>query len=422
MLSTAAKKNKRSFFNVHRRELIIQSVKAFEKVGVSPGVISSGFKPNIPLNIQVASVQSLPSRMSDYQKPDLIIWDECHHIAASTWEKIFNYYKDSFHIGLSATPERADGKGLNKFFNVMIKGPSVKWLIENKFLSDYKLYAPANVDLTGVRKSMGDYNKTQLEEIMDKPTITGSAIKEYLKIANKKKAVVFCVSVEHSKHVVEQFNSCGVKAAHLDGSDSKDHRDNILKQFAFGKIDVLSNVDLFSEGFDIPSIECVILLRPTYSLPLYLQQVGRSLRPSPGKTHAIILDHVGNVQRHGLPDEDRNWSLLGKKGRLGTGKSDKNTSVKICPSCFAAQEPGLPNCIYCKVEFEKSPREIAQIEGELLEINKEQMRLKARRQQGMAKTMDELIALGKQKGYKKPYYWAKMVFNRRQANKIKGKQ
>lgn len=419
MLAQASKKNKRSFFNVHRRELIMQSLSAFTTAEVAAGVIASSFPFQKGLPVYVASIQSLARRLSKLHAPDLIVWDECHHIAAGTWDKIFKYYPKAFHVGLTATPERLDGKGLDKHFNVMIKGPSVSWLIENKFLADYKAYVPSGIDTSQIKKTMGDFNKTQLNDLMDKPTITGSAVNEYLKAAKGKRAVVFCVSIKHSEHVVDEFNRRGITAEHVDGTTPQAERDARIKRFRDGETLVLSNVELFGEGFDLPAIEVCIMLRPTQSLSLYLQQVGRSLRPSPGKTHSIILDHVGNIQRHGLPDQEREWHLLGKKGRLAASNGENN-SVKVCSFCFAAQAPGYNKCIHCYQLFEKKDRKIEEVEGDLTEIDKKTFQMKKKREQGKAQTLEELYAVGVSRGYKRPRSWAQHIFNARQAKKLKG--
>lgn len=419
MLYQSSLKGYRSFFNVHRRELVMQSLMAFDKIGVPAGVIANGFPEDPRHHVQITSIQSLARRLNKQKPPQLIVWDECHHIAAGTWESIYNHFDKSFHVGLTATPERLDGKGLSKFFSVMVKGPSVSSLIEDKYLCDYKLFAPSNVDLKGVRKSMGDFNKTQLNDLMDKPTITGNSIREYKKQAMGKRAVVFCVSVKHSEHVVDEFNRSNIPAVHVDGKSHPQDRDQALKDFASGKIKVLSNVDLFGEGFDLPSIECAILLRPTSSLSLYLQQVGRALRPSPGKERAIILDHVGNVQRHGLPDQERNWHLEGKAWRL-KGEDQEVATTKICERCFAAQPPGTLHCKYCKHIFEKKPREVAEVEGDLEEVDVKLLRRKKLMAQAQAESLEELYELGVERGYKHARRWAQHIYQSRQRKKHKG--
>jgi DNA repair protein RadD len=416
MLATAAAKNMDSVFCVHRRELVKQSIRTFNEVGVQHGVISAGFEPDPRPRVQVASVQTLARRVSGLRRPRLFVWDESHHLAAGSWTDIYRAFPDAFHIGLTATPERLDGQGLGKYFGVMVRGPSVAWLIEHKFLSPYKLYAPGTADLAGVHTRMGDFAKNEAAAAVDKPTITGDAIKHYLKFAGGKRAVLFAVSVEHSKHVVQQFRAAGIAAEHVDGETDADSRDAAIRRFASGETLVLSNVELFGEGFDLPAIEAAILLRPTQSLGLYLQQVGRALRPSPGKSHAIILDHVGNCERHGLPDDEREWSLDGASARKkGEGSTVK---VKLCPKCFAAQPPGPPRCRHCGFTFPAAPRVVEEKEGELVELDPEAIRRKRAVEQSGANSLEDLIALGVQRGYKKPEAWAKHVFNARQARKL----
>lgn len=417
MLHTAASKGMRSFFIVHRRELIKQSTNAFALEELKHGIISAGFFEDKRHLVQLASIQTLARRAFRYAQPRLIIWDEVHHIAAGSWAKLFGSFRDAFHIGLTATPERLDGQGLSTYFKEMINGPSVQSLIEQGYLSPYKLYAPMTVNVDSVHTRMGDYVRTELAEKLDRPSITGDAVAHYKKYCYGKRAVVFCVSVAHSKHVVDQFLANGIQAAHVDGESNQEERDGAIKKFREGTIQVLSNVELFGEGFDVSSIEAAILLRPTQSLGLYLQQVGRALRPAQEKDHAIILDHVGNCQRFGLPDEDRSWSLAGRAERSHK-KEGVATSVRICPSCFAAQVAGAPACKFCGFRYEVSGREITEKEGELSEVDLERIRRNRLRDQGHAESLTALIELGKQRRYKNPYYWAKMIFNARQARKI----
>lgn len=411
MLGTAAEKGMPSWFIVHRRELIKQSTIAFDGEKIPHGIISANFETKKTDLIQIASIQTLVRRYHKYRVPKLIVWDECHHIAATSWTKIFNTFPNSFHIGLTATPERLDGTGLSRWFRQMVKGPSVTWLIENGYLSPYKLYAPSNIDLTNVRTRMGDYLGAELVQVVDKPSITGDAIKHYKKLADGKRAVVFCASVAHSKHVVEQFRDAGIPAAHVDGETDNNERDEAIRRFRDGKIQVLSNVELFGEGFDLPAIEVAILLRPTQSLGLFLQQVGRSLRPFPGKGHAIILDHAGNSQRHGLPDDDREWSL---DGRSKKSRGNAVSTVRICPMCFAANRRGYQMCSQCSHVFEIESREVEEREGELVEVNTVLIKRDRMREQSQAKTFDQLFALGKARGYKNPFFWAQHIMKVRQ--------
>jgi len=411
MLGTAAEKGMPSWFIVHRRELIKQSTIAFDGEGISHGIISANFESNRTKLIQIASIQTLARRFHKYRTPGLIVWDECHHIAANSWARIFNEYPNSFHIGLTATPERLDGTGLKKWFRDMVKGPSVTWLIENGYLSPYKLYAPSQIDLTSVRTKMGDYVGSDLVKVVDKPSITGDAVKHYLKLCNGARAVVFCASVEHSKHVVAEFKKYGLPAEHVDGETDTSLRDAAISRFRRGETRILSNVELFGEGFDVPCIEAAILLRPTQSLGLYLQQVGRSLRPAEGKTCSIILDHAGNCQRHGLPDDERIWTLEGRERKKGKTPS----TIRVCPKCFATQRRGPMVCLQCGNIFEVESREVEQRDGELSEVDKAAFQKARRSEQGKAKDLDQLIALGRSRGYKNPYWWAQNVMKCRMA-------
>lgn len=420
MLKTSAEKGMASFFVVHRRELVKQSIRTFDKVGVPHGVVAADFMDDPRHLVQICSVNTLARRWHKLKKPKLVIWDEAHHCAAVGWSTIHQALPDAFHIGLTATPERLDGTGLGKWFEVMVNGPSVSWLIEHGYLAPYKLFAPTQVNTASLHRRMGDFVKSELVDMMDKPSITGDAVNEYTKRAPGKRAVVFCVSVEHSKHVASQFAAAGFRAEHVDGETPTEQRDGSIRRFERGETQVLTNVDLFGEGFDLPSLEVSILLRPTDSLALYLQQCGRALRPSPGKDHALILDHAGNCARHGLPDEERTWTLEGRPKRE---RSDKTTSVavKVCPKCFAAQFPGKPACLYCGTVFEVKARVIDRVDGELAEVTKDTLvRRKRDTERQNCSSLDELIALGKARGYKRPGIWAKHIWNYRQQKKNKG--
>jgi superfamily II DNA or RNA helicase len=417
MLGTSSKKGLDSWFSVHRRELIKQSIRAFAEVNVKHGVVAAGFVPDPRQLIQIASIQTLARRYDRMRKPKLVIWDECHHIAAGTWAKIYSALPEAFHIGLTATPERLDGTGLSQWFQKMVSGPSTAELIKQGYLSPYRLFAPPGMNLGGLHTRMGDYITAELNAVADKPTITGDAIKHYLKHAAGKRAVVFCCSIEHSKHVVSQFSAAGIPAVHVDGETDMGVRDEEIEKFREGRTKILSNVELFGEGFDLPAIECGILLRPTQSLGLFLQQVGRTLRPASGKTVSIILDHAGNCQRHGLPDEDRIWTLDGVGADKNNSEAD-GKSIRICPKCFAAQFPGLPVCRFCGFTFKVESREVEQVEGDLEEVDPEVIRAQKKQEQSKCWSIDDLVKLGKERGYPRPYLWAKHVFNARQRKKL----
>jgi len=410
MLGTAESKGMTSWFVVHRRELVKQSVAAFAGEGIRCGIVAAGFQEDSKAKVQIASIQTLAKRRGRFTSPNLIVFDECHHIAAGTWAAIYAAYPQAFRIGLTATPERLDGQGLSDWFQTIVSGPSVQTLIQQRFLAQYRLFCPPSVNLASVARRMGDYAKAELAEAVDKPTITGSALAHYQKLAAGKRALIFCVSIEHSRHVVAQFIAAGIQAAHIDGDTDTPNRDGAIRAFSEGRLQVLSNVDLCGEGFDIPAMEVVIELRPTQSLALWLQHCGRGLRSAPGKKECVILDHAGNAMKHGLPDEDRVWTLDGR-ARV-KGKSD-NPGIKRCPECFAAYFPGKTVCDQCGHVFEASPRVVGQKDGELVEVDTEATKRARLREQGRARTEEGLVALGESRGYKRPRLWARFVLQHR---------
>lgn len=421
MVKRSLSKGFRSWFIVHRRELVKQASAAFFDAGVPHGTIAAGFIGDRGRPTQVCSIGSLRNSHRELMAPKLIIWDECHHIGAKSWAEIFRAHPQAFHIGLTATPERLDGKGLGTWFKEMVRGPSVQSLITSGYLSRYRLYAPPSVSMAGVHVRAGDFVRAEVGALLDKPTITGSAIAHYKQHALGKRAVVFAVSVEHSKHIVAGFQAAGIPSAHVDGETDIRERDAAVRMFQGGRIKILSNVELFGEGFDLPAIECGILLRPTQSLALYLQQLGRTLRTHPGKDEAIILDHAGNTERHGLPDEDREWTLEDRIAQRG-GKKDNGQSVKVCPSCFRAQFAGRATCQFCGTAFEIKARKVAEIDGELVEIDpakaraaREAARDQSRHEQHGARSLEDLVELAKRRNYKRPHLWARHVFRARRA-------
>jgi DNA repair protein RadD len=404
MLGSASSKKKRCWFNCHRSELVDQTAETFEKVGIPYGIIAAGYPLNPYMPVQICSVDTLKGRLGRYALPDLIVWDEAHHTAAAGWKRIKDANPQAKHVGLSATPERLDGKGLDELFDAMVVGPKVSWLIEQGYLSKYRAFAPPGPDMTGVRRNMGDFAKGESEGLMNKPTITGDAIAHYQRLARGKSAVAFCVSVKHSQTVAAEFRAAGVVAVHLDGTMSKHDRKQAVQAFRRGEIKVLTNVDLFGEGFDLPQLEASILLRPTQSLSLHLQQIGRCLRPDDGKPHAFILDHAGNLARHGLPDDDRDWSLEGRKKRKAS-EGESGPPMRQCPKCYAAHRPS-PRCPECGHVYVVSAREMETVDADLVEVDIEAARKRRVIENRSADSLASLIELGESRGYKKPLYWS----------------
>lgn len=400
----------------HRAEILDQIGAALGRFGVNHGYLAPGMPANPLASVQVCSVQAAGRRIERFmQRPfDFLIVDEAHHAAEGTaWHAIINAHAQKRVLGVTATPERLSGEPLSISFDEMIIGPSTADLIARGHLSPFRAFAPTAPDTSSLGRRHGDYIRGETAELMDRPTITGSAVEHYRRISPGKRAVAFCASVEHAAHVAAEFRAAGITSASLDGSMSRFDRRDLLARFAAGDIMVLTSCDIISEGFDVPAIEVAILLRPTESLALYLQQVGRALRLYPGKQFAIILDHAGNIQRHGLPDDDRFWILGSASGKKRKGVPS-GTSITVCGNCWNTFRPTAPCCPACGHTRDVQGREIKVVEGVLEEIDpdlvkqarrEEQDRVNRRVQQ--TRGIRELADLAVEVGYSAAWLWHK---------------
>lgn len=412
--ANAAAKGNRTLVLVHRAELLNQTHAALNELQVPHGLIAAGKTPDSTQLTQIASVQTLVRRMDIVRPPDLIVIDEAHHATAGAWAAVLARWPQARVLGVTATPARLDGKGLGSVFDDLIRGPEVADLIGQGFLCRPQYFAPKTVSMEGVHKVAGDFNRAEMAERMDKPTITGDAVNHYRKYAHGLPCVVFCTGVKHAEHVTQAFNAQGYRFAILNGTLAPEERAKRVLGLGSGALQGLVTVEIVSEGFDLPVVACAIMLRPTASLSLHLQQVGRVLRIAPGKPRAIILDHVGNCRRHGLAEEVRDWSLDGivRKGKRGL--LDDVASTRQCPKCFAVHTPS-PNCPQCLHLYEIKDRTPDVVDGELEEIQARQAVKHRKREQGTAQTVEDLVRVGKARGMKNPYGWAHNVFKARQA-------
>lgn len=414
MLATSAQKGKRAWFCVHRKELLEQSVQTFvEAADIHTGIIAAGYRPMPLAPVQVCSVASMKKRAQTVKPPDLLVWDECHHTASASWSAIAALFPKAVHIGLTATPQRLDGRGLAPYFDELICGPSTADLIATGYLSNYTLYAPPNtLNLTKVHKTAGDFDKKEVAAEMDGTTVMGDAVSHYREHCPTARALVFAWSLDASRRIAAQFNAAGIVAAHVDGESPAFERSESMRGFRDGSIRVLCNVDLFGEGLDVPAVDAVFLLRPTQSLGLYLQQVGRGLRPSPGKTSVKIFDHVGNWSRHGLPDDPRAWTLEGREKRT----RESVAMGRRCEKCFGVSPIGCTACRYCGHAFPVQSRDIEQVEGSLAKMDIEAMRKNSNRLAAECKSLKDLNDLAKKLGYRPGWAWHVMYNRASQAN------
>ncbi len=329
----------------------------------------------------VASVNTLvkmPPTTPWFSTVTLWVQDECHHILADNcWGTAARLFPNARGLGVTATPVRADGKGLGRhadgLMDTMVFAPSMRDLINDGYLTDYRIFAPpSDLDLTGVGISAGgDYSPDPLRKAVRQSHIIGDVVQHYLRIAPGKLGVTFCTDVESASDVAAAFRQAGVPAETVSAKTPAAVRASILRRFANGEVKQLTNCDLFSEGFDLPALEVVSMARPTQSFGLYCQQFGRALRIMDGKQHALIVDHVGNVMRHGLPDAAREWSL-DRRERKSRGTPDDVIPVRVCPACTGVYERivhGL-TCPYCGVTATPAGRSLPeQVDGDLYELD-----------------------------------------------------
>ena len=456
-------KGKRVLILVHRSELVDQSSQSLTELGVPHGLIAAKRTMDKNHLVQVASVQTLINRLADFTPPDLIITDEAHHAVAGSWKKIRDAYPDALNLGVTATPERLDGKGLGDVFDDMVRGPQAGELIDLGWLSQPLYYLiPNDGDFSNVKVNGGDYNKTQLAAAMGNSSIYGCAVAQYKKVCPYVPAVAFCVNRKHADQVTENFKEAGFRWATLDGTLDPTTRRRMVAELSDGRLHGLSTVEVVNEGFDLPVVTAAILLRKTESLALHLQQIGRVLRPvyKPGmpkntvdqrmlamatgpKPFAIILDHVGNL-KHGRAEDHREWTLQGAKARKKKEAEKKGELVQLrqCPKCFAVHVP-MPECPSCHHVYQPRGREIRVVDGELVPLiqghtldnhftqcacgyvhaktAKECPSCKhsdAPKDFDGGKMLESLIKLGHRKKMKNPLGWATHVYRSKMAERM----
>lgn len=424
MIANATAKGKRCWFLCHRRELLRQSIDTLrESAGVNCGIIAAGFVPNGYAPAQVASIQTLIRRWQQYPLPDLIICDESQHLCSPSWsallKQIVERKPDLKLIGLTATPQRLDGRGLGEWFQVIVEGPPVAALIQDGYLARYRYWGASLPDLTGVHTTAGDYNKGELEAALSRTAVVGDALAEYRKHCDGKRALVFMWSIRASQELAQRFNDAGIPARHVDGETDSAARDRAMVDFRAGRVKVLTNVDLFGEGLDVPAVEAGFFMRPTQSVSMALQQYGRILRPSEGKDSALLFDHAGHFL-HGYPDDPRVWTLDGATTR---SRKTQKTPIRQCGKCFASCSLSTKVCKWCGHVFEIKPRKVEIEEGELQELSEEQRaalakRRHARQDQWRANSYEALMLIERQRGYKPG--WAQHVYHSRDRSKNSG--
>lgn len=373
-------------FLVHRQELCGQIARTFLRAGVDMELC------------RIVMVQTMVRRLKNAPAPDLIITDENHHSLAATYKKIYQAFPGVLRLGVTATPERLDGSGLADVNDLLIEGVDAQWLIDHHYLSPYDYYAP-NIHMPKFRVRRGDFDISQVAAFFrdNLKTIYGDTLSHYRRLADGKQAICYLPGVEASRQTAEMFTASGIPAAHIDGTTPERERDGIINDFRDGKVRILCNVDIISEGFDVPDCECVILLRPTKSLTLFIQQAMRCMRYKPEK-RAIIIDHVNNIDTHGFPDAKREWLLEGHPKRKGTGEAP----VKCCKNCFACVPAGVKVCPHCGTPFEVEEHRSTKTldDFELVKVNTAENKVRYYLSPSECRDVNELKIYARQHGYK----------------------
>lgn len=354
-------RGRRAIFLVHRRELAGQAVERLAQFGVDAGLIMADEPEDRSKQVQVASIPTLVRR--EHWPAELVVVDECAHAVSESWARVVGRYlaqdPPAFLLGLTATPCRLDGRGLGSMFGCIVEPVSMRELIDRGHLVEPSVFAPP-IDLSGVKVRAGEYDMDSLATVMEK--FTGSITATWQERAPGARTVVFAVNVEHSMRIVQEFCKLGVAAAHIDFQTPKRERDSILRDLRAGVLDIVSQVQLLSEGWDLPSLQCAILARPTKSLALFRQMVGRVMRP-PGPV--VVLDHAGNHHEHGLVTDPIEWTLD------DTVRVNPAASVRTCMACFAIVPPWANVCPECEAPLGRGSDIAAppvHAPGELVEI------------------------------------------------------
>jgi DNA repair protein RadD len=346
-------------FVAPRSEIIQQTSDELTSVGIEHVVLQANHPEDHA--VKVASVATLVRRT--VSSPEVLFLDEAHlWLDAAT--TLVEKFPESIVIGLTATPERLDGRGLGEIYEEIVGVAETAELVDLGFLVPARVYGPSAPNLKGVRTTAGDYNRKDLAFVMDKAKIVGDVVETWKRCAAGRSTIVYAVSVEASQHLTEAFRAAGVEAEHVDATTPSVEREKIVGRLRDGSLPVACNVELFTYGLDVPRVSCISMARPTKSLALYLQMTGRGMRPFDGKENLVVLDHAGNTLKHDLPDAVHEWSLDGAAKRI-----ERPPALRTCLECFAICAASKQFCPVCGAAFPYRPRVVDEVAGELVEVS-----------------------------------------------------
>ncbi len=359
MIKRSVAKGRRCLFIADRIELIDQTSRRFDLDGIPHGVIQADHERVQPWQpVQVCSIQTLARRR--FPDARLVIVDECHSQYAAM-NNIMEKWSNVPMVGLSATPW---AKGMGKHWQSLVVGATTSELIAGGYLVPFTVFGPPGPDLRGVHTTAGDFNQHELGDAVNRPKLVGDIVTTWLRRGEDRQTIVFAVNIAHSKAITAEFVAHGVKAEHIDAYSDTDERRAVLARFKAGETKIVSSVDILSKGFDEPSASCLIAARPTKSLMLHVQQVGRVLRPAPLKADAIILDHAGNTARLGFVTDDLPTTLDDGERKKGEPPEKKESLPTPCPACHFMKDAGVHECPECGFAPERKNKVVA-VPGDL---------------------------------------------------------
>lgn len=389
---------------MQRRQLVFQTADKFKQYfGLETQIVMA----NAPLkqkesNIKICSIDTLSRRLELPDSPYYII-DECHDTTSPKYHNLLSRIQDRIWFGFTATPYRTGNKGLS-LWETCVSPITARELIAQGDLVKPKIYAPKVIDTSGIKTRNGDFDQKSLAQKASESVIVGDIIQTWKKYAEGRPTILFAVNIEHSSIMAEAFRQAGIPAIHCDAGHNQQEREKAISDLQTGRIKILCNVNIFSTGVDIPEASCLSLCRPTQSLILYIQQVGRGLRPDKQKNDCIVLDHAGNVHRHGLPHDEYPPQLT--DGKSGSGNSLSGIAVKTCEICFAVFEAAEIICPSCGHTNSKKEREIKTESGDLILLDEQTINLK--RLEEIKKTLKHLIYLSRIYHWKQNAAWFKL--------------
>ena len=411
IIKSANNKSKKVLFLVHRREILFQISEYLDKYNIDYGVILSGEKYHGGHLVELATVQTLNSRMKriNYQKADIIIIDESHHATSETYGTAIEAHRGNIVIGFTATPCRKTGKGMGTLFDTLINVATIAELTKQGHLVPIKYYAPSEPDLSKIKITAGDYNEKQLDQVMREPKLVGDIVENWSRIAAGLQTIVFTTTVAHSVAVCEAFNHVGVASEHIDGRTDKQERLGIISRFRSGRTQVLCNCAVLTEGVDVPEIACVIMARPTKSLALYMQTIGRGMRPAEGKTFCTYIDHAGACYEHGPVDEITDWTLDEDKKNSSTSndeRKERESRPITCDMCDMVYTKQL-KCPQCGTipDIKRMSKDVEYIDADLGEVCFKTKKVKkTHSKQEKQDWYAQFISYARTKGFKDGWY------------------